>query len=202
MRTRPHTSRGFSFSEITAVVAILGVVTAMALPALTRFENNAAFRGACNEVAHLLVMARDRAILKGQETGLRWVASGGDLVFTMYEDGNRNGVLTDDIKKGIDKKVFGPFSLRGKYPGIAFAFVAGFSSPDPSGNPIGNLGDPIRLGSSNICSFSPLGKASPGTIYVSNGRERQAAVRITPTSAKIQVLEWTGPTTKWVRRYW
>ena len=202
MSVRRAHSRGFSFSEISAVLAIVGLMSAMSLPALSRFANNASFRGACNEVAHLLVMARDRAILKGQETALRWVASGGDLVFTMYEDGNKNGVLADDIRRGVDKPVYGPFSLRGKYPGIAFAFVAGFAAPDPSGNPIGNLGDPVRLGNSNMCSFSPFGKASPGTIYVSNGATRQAAVRITPASGRIQVLEWTGPTTKWVRRYW
>ena len=38
-------------------------------------------------------------------------------------------------------------------------------------------GDPIRFGSSDMLSFSPLGTATPGTFYLA-GDGAQAAVRV------------------------
>jgi prepilin-type N-terminal cleavage/methylation domain-containing protein len=194
-------TRGASLPELVVVLAILGIVFTLGLPPLTDVLAEEGLATAAREVSTILIGARDRAVFQGVDVGVKWVSSGGDLVLSVYQDGNGNGVTTADIKKGVDRLVAGPFGLRNKYPGITFSFVPGFNGTDPGGAAIGDLADPIRFGASNICSFSPVGESSPGSVYLSSRRSRQAAVRVTPANAKIQVFTWHGKTLKWVKRW-
>ena len=193
--------RGTSLPELLVVLLILGLVFALSVPALSDLLAEEGLQTAAREVSAILTTARARAVFQGAEVGVKWISSGGDLVLSVYQDGNGNGVTTADIKKGVDRLVAGPYWLRGKYPGISFSFVPGFDDLDPGGAPIGNLTDPLRFGRSDICSFSPLGKASPGSVYLSNRKRRQAAVRVTPANAKIQIFTWHGKSLKWIKRW-
>jgi type II secretory pathway pseudopilin PulG len=193
--------RGTSLPELLVVLLILGLVFALSVPALSDLLAEEGLQTAAREVSAILTTARARAVFQGTEVGVKWISSGGDLVLSVYQDGNGNGVTTADIKKGVDRLVAGPYWLRGKYPGISFSFVPGFDDLDPGGAPIGNLTDPLRFGRSDICSFSPLGKASPGSVYLSNRKRRQAAVRVTPANAKIQIFTWHGNSLKWIKRW-
>jgi type II secretory pathway pseudopilin PulG len=193
--------RGTSLPELLVVLLILGLVFALSVPALSDLLAEEGLQTAAREVSAILTTARARAVFQGTEVGVKWISSGGDLVLSVYQDGNGNGVTTADIKKGVDRLVAGPYWLRGKYPGISFSFVPGFDDLDPGGAPIGNLTDPLRFGRSDICSFSPLGKASPGSVYLSNRKRRQAAVRVTPANAKIQIFTWHGKSLKWIKRW-
>jgi type II secretory pathway pseudopilin PulG len=193
--------RGASLAELAAVLSILGLVAAMSVPALSEILAEESLGAASREVAGILSAARARAVFQGAEVGVKWVANAGDLVLTVYQDGNGNGVTTADIRKGVDRLVAGPYWLGSRYPGVNFSFVPGMNGADPGGAPIGNLSDPIRFGNSNICSFSPVGHASPGTVYLSNRRSRQAAVRVSPTTAKVQIWTWHGKKLKWIARW-
>jgi len=193
--------RGNSLPELLVVLLILGIVFTLSLPALSDLLAEEGLQTAAREVSAILTAARARAVFQGAEVGVKWISSGGDLVLSVYQDGNGNGVTTADIRKGVDRLVAGPYWLHGKYPGISFSFVPGFNDLDPGGAPIGNLADPLRFGRSDICSFSPLGKASPGSVYLSNRKRRQAAVRVTPANAKIQIFTWHGKSMKWIKRW-
>jgi len=193
--------RGTSLPELLVVLLILGLVFTLSVPALTEFLAEEGLQAAAREVSAILTTARARAVFQGTDVGVKWISSGGDLVLSVYQDGNGNGVTTADIRKGVDRLVAGPYWLRGKYPGISFSFVPGFNDLDPGGAPIGDLADPLRFGRSDICSFSPLGKASPGSVYLSNRKRRQAAVRVTPFNAKIQTFTWHGKSLKWIKRW-
>jgi type II secretory pathway pseudopilin PulG len=193
--------RGTSLFELLVVLLILGITFTLSLPALTDLLAEEGLQTAAREVSIILTTARARAIFQGTDVGVKWISSGGDLVLSVYQDGNGNGVTTADIKKGVDRLVAGPYWLRGKYPGISFSFVPGFDDLDPGGAPIGNITDPLRFGRSDICTFSPLGKASPGSVYLSNSQRRQAAVRVTPQNAKIQMFTWHGKSLKWIKRW-
>ena len=193
--------RGSSLLELAAVLAVLGLLAGIGIAPVTDLLAEEGLISATHEVSAILTAACARAVFQGADVGVKWISQRGDLTLSVYQDGNGNGVTTADIKKGVDRLVAGPYWLRGKYPGISFSFVPGFNDVDPGGAAIGNLADPIRFGASDICSFSPLGKASPGSVYLSNKKRRQAAVRVTPMNAKIQIFTWHGRTQKWIKRW-
>jgi len=197
----PTSVRGYTLAELCAALALLGLVFSASVPALREILAEESLATASREVAGILTAARARAVFQNAEVGVKWIATGSDLVLTVYQDGNGDGVRTADIKKGIDRLVAGPYWLGSRHPGISFSFVPGMNGLDPSGAPIGSLSDPIRFGKSDICSFSPIGNASPGTVYLSNRNRRQAAVRVTPTTARIQIWTWHGKKIKWIPRW-
>ena len=57
--------------------------------------------------------------------------------------------------------------------------------------------DPIRFGPGDMLSFSPFGTATPGTFYLA-GEASQAAVRVSPGSARVRVLLCRNG--RWVER--
>jgi type II secretory pathway pseudopilin PulG len=192
--------RGITLPELVVSLALAGMITSTALPALSNILKKTSIDGATTDVALVFNLARNRAILSGRDTGVKWYAKNGDVVLTLYEDGNGNGVTTADIRKGVDRLVAGPYWMKGKYPHITFSFLPDFKGLDPSGNPIGNLSDPIRFGRGDICTFAPDGQASPGSVYLSNGVDRQSVVRVSPANGRIQIFDFEPKRRKWVRR--
>ena len=197
MRLPPRPFRGVTLFESLASLAVLFSLVALGLPVVAQIGGQAGLRAACNQVASHLHQARSRAAARRVDVGVRWVAAGGDATLYVYEDGNGNGVLSADVLSGVDRLVAGPYSLRVKDPSISFSFFPGFHGPDPGGSPIGNLADPYRLGEANMTTFSAVGHASPGTVYLSDGRGRQGAVRISPGSGRIQLYEWRPGSRRW-----
>ena len=196
-----HRARsGVSLFESITVLAILAILALLAIPALPKVLDRTSLEAATDDVLLAFTEARAFAITHGVDVGVKWFSRHGDVVLTTYEDGNGNGVLTADIRAGKDRLVAGPRWMRGKYPHVDVTFVPGFAGPDPSGAPIGNPDDPIRFGRSDICTFAPNGHASPGSVYLSDGKTRQSVVRVTPANGRIQVLDWHPETRKWVRR--
>ncbi len=192
--------RGITLPEMVMSLVLTGLIATTALPVLTGLLRKTSIEGATTEVALVFTLARQRAILAGRDTGVKWYAKDGDVVLTLYEDGNGNGVTTADIRKGVDRLVAGPFWMKGKYPHVSFSFLPDFRGLDPSGNPIGNLADPIRFGRGDICTFAPDGQASPGSVYLSNGVDRQSVVRVSPASGRIQIFDYDARKRRWIRR--
>ncbi len=197
--TRPP--RGFTFLELLAALAILALVLLVGIPALAGITSQMTIRSASNTVATVFQEARMRALFTRCDVGVKWTSGGGDLVLATYQDGNDDGVRTEDIARGVDKLVRGPVSMRARFGKISFSFIPGFTGPDPSGGAIGNLDDPIRLGRSDIASFSPQGTCTPGSIYISDRHGRQEVVRLHPIMSRIQVLEYRAGTRTWERLY-
>ena len=198
MRDRRPSRHGFPLPEVTIVLAVVSILVMISAPAVSELATQLSVRSATMELSAVFLRARARAVFERRNVGIRWISVAGDVSYTIYDDLNGNGVLTEDIRKGIDRPVVGPISMQKRYPGITFTFLPKFDARDPGGEKIGDLADPVRFGRSDICTFSPLGDSSPGSIYLSNGRNRQAVVRISPQTGKIQVYEWAKARKTWV----
>jgi hypothetical protein len=123
-------------------------------------------------------------------TAIRFEQQSDGDYFSVYADGNLNGVLADDIRRGIDRRVSGPFRLDGKAPGVWVGINRGVPAIPPDTG-ILDTRDPIRFGRSNMVSFSPLGTATPGTFYLA-GESLQAAVRVVGGTARVRLMVWRG----------
>ena len=104
----------------------------------------------------------------------------------MFVDGNRNGVRARDIAARVDRPLNAPARLSDLFPGVAIA-VSGEAGSDP-----------LRIGSSNLLSFVPLGTATSGSIYVRGRDGSQFAIRILGATGRVRVQRYDPQTRTWL----
>jgi prepilin-type N-terminal cleavage/methylation domain-containing protein len=179
--------RGHTLVEMIMVLAILVIFGTLSVPHIRAYSAEAHLIGAGQVFRGEFRKARSMAIARGVNTALRFESSpGGGWTLATYADGNRNGVLTADIRAGIDRRVTGPRQLTTGSGDVRVGINPGVVSIPPDSGPL-DPRDPIRFGSSNMLSFSPLGTATPGTFYLA-GAHAQAAVRVTPGTSRVRLM--------------
>src|SRR5262249_14962934 len=114
--------------------------------------------------------------------------------FAAYVDGNGNGVLSRDIAVNVDRPLGPPERLIEKFTGVEFGTEPGLPAVDPGGSPPGS--DPIRLGSSDMASFSAMGTSSSGSLSIKS-RARQYVVRVYGETGKTRVLMFDPQARQW-----
>ena len=185
---------GFSLIELLFSMAIAGTLTAMAVPQGLRALDDFRTRSAARYLAAQVLDARFTAIKQWTTNGLRFEAVGADYRISRVADGNRNGLRTSEIQRGVDRTLNEPERLDAHFSGVAFGILEGV--PDADGQPA-NGADGVRLGTSKVLSLNPDGTASSGTLYV-HGRDRsQYAVRVLGVTARIRVLKFDFVKGRW-----
>jgi type II secretory pathway pseudopilin PulG len=188
---------GHSLLEVVVVLAIIGAVVLSAMPAFASIQRRSALRAASAEMRSIFHLARSRAIARGRNAGVRFVKIGPNWYFTIYDDGDGDGIRTEDISRGVDRPV-GPPQLVFGASRIVSIGLPESTILDPDGDRLLPTASPVQFGRSAICSFSPLGQSSPGTVYLSDRDRGVYAVRVYGTTAKIRVLRYEPSTRKWM----
>jgi len=183
--------------SLTELVFALGLATigAAALPQLLTSVDDIRAAGAARYVAARLQLARMEAVGRGRSVALRFARSGGSFTFASYIDGNRDGVRSRDILDGVDYLLQGSERLPDRFAGVDFGALSGLPPADPTGTAPG--ADPIRLGSSDMVSFSPLGTSTTGTLYLKGRRDAQYAVRVFGETGKARTLKFNKRSGQW-----
>ncbi|HEV8582365.1 MAG TPA: GspH/FimT family pseudopilin [Thermoanaerobaculia bacterium] len=192
--------RGFSLAELLAVLALLGSLLAIAAPPLLRISGDLRVRLAAEELVGVLRLARAYAVRNSARVAVKFrTEKTGAVTFTLYRDGDGDGVLTRDIDKGVDPQVGPPRRLSNLGRGVGFGFPPGPPPTDPGspGKPLTGLDDPIRFNQSDLASFDPLGTSTPGTLYFTDHQSRLAAVRVFNRTGKVRVLFYDPETRVW-----
>jgi hypothetical protein len=175
-------------------VLVIGVPPLLQLAAGLRVELAAA------EVASTFHVARAYAIQHSANVGLKFlVESDGSVTWALYRDGDGDGVLSADIESGDDPLALPRTRLAHLGRQIRFGFPPGRAPRDP-GDPrrrLSGLDDPIRFNRSDIASFSALGTATPGTVYITDGMHHLAAARVTGRTGRIVRLSYDVVSERW-----
>jgi type II secretory pathway pseudopilin PulG len=181
-------TRGHSLVEMLVVVAIMMTMAAVASPFFRPMFADAHLLAAGREFCSTFRLAASAAVRSNVYTAIRFEREGEQVRYAVYRDGDRDGVRSDDIARGRDTLVAGPFPL-----GTGSTVRVGIRPGTPAIPPERGVlsGDPIRFGNSDIISFSPLGTATPGTFYLA-GDGAQAAVRVTGSTARVRIMIWRG----------
>lgn len=194
------TNTGFQLLEIIVVLAITGALAVTTVPRFFEWSAGLRVRLAAAEVASTFQRARIEAARRRQNLGIKFhEEASGEISWTLYRDGDGDGIRSRDIERGIDPQVAPSRLLRHLGRQVRFGFPGGPAPRDPGNldRPLGSLEDPIRFGGSDIASFGPLGTATPGTAYLTDGRRHLAAVRVLGASARVKVIEYDPSRLVW-----
>lgn len=188
-------SRGYSLIELLVAVTILVIVTAMAVPIVLYSAEQSRAAAAARYVAGRIAVARMEAVKRSAYVALRFESQDGHYRFGTYVDGNGNGVRSADIARKIDFSLVRAERLENHFSGVTFGLHEGVLPVTPEESLAG--GDPIRLGRSDLLSFSPLGSATSGTLYIRGERKQQFAVRVLGVTGRVSVLRFDFPNRRW-----
>jgi hypothetical protein len=182
--------RGYSLVEATVAMGVILVMAAVAVPHFRARFADAHILGAGQQFRSSFRLAWSTAVRTGVYTGIRFERlDDGRVFYSVYSDGNTNGVRSVDITSGEDRRIAGPYPLSGGAPTVRVGINPGVPNLPPATGELS--GDPVRFGRSDILSFSPLGTATPGTFYLA-GDSAQAAVRVNGGTARVRLMLWRG----------
>jgi len=188
--------RGYTLVEMLMVLAILVVFGTLSVPHIRAYSSEAHLLGAGQVFRGEFRKARSMAAMRGVYTAIRFESQPDGWHISIYADGNRNGVRSAEIAAGIDRRVAGPRQLTTGSGDVRVGINPGTPRMPPEGGML-DASDPIQFGASNMVSFSPLGGATPGTLYLA-GPYAQAGVRVNPASARVRLMVCRGG--KWIER--
>jgi type II secretory pathway pseudopilin PulG len=193
---RVTTSRGYSLLELVFVSGIAVTLSGIAVPPLLTAMDDVRAAGATRYISARFQRARIEAVLRSAEVALQFTQSPSGYAYAVYVDGNRNGLLTREIQRGIDRLIGAPERLSDQFPGVDFGAIPGLPPVDPGGTAPGS--DPIRLGAGSFASFSAKGTSSTGTVYIRSQRDAQYAVRIFGETGKTRMLKFDRRARQWI----
>ena len=181
---------GYTVIELLFVLGAIVLVAGITVPTMIGTIDRSRGMAAARFLASRLTLARTQAVSWGRSVALRFEDDGNGIAFSVYEDGNRNGVQTADIQRHVDRQLEPRILLSEQFPGVAIGMTPG----DPPAAA-------VRLGGTTLLSFSPLGTATSGTIFVRGRDGTQWAVRVLGVTGRTRVLRYAPETGEWTTAF-
>jgi type II secretory pathway pseudopilin PulG len=180
---------GYTLVEILVVLGIGVVMAAVMVPSARAFFAETHVLAAARKFKWQFLKTRSDAVRSNEYRAIRFESCDSGDCYSVYRDGDGDGVLRVDIERGRDVRVAGPFALSSGAPGVRIGINPGVRAIPPETGLL--TGDPIRFGRAEMISFSPLGGATPGTFYLA-GDGAQAAVRVHGGTGRVRMMFWRG----------
>jgi prepilin-type N-terminal cleavage/methylation domain-containing protein len=192
-------SKGYTLAELLAVLAIVAMAVAVALPAAAMLRDSGRAAAGARTMATLLSAQRWKSVSAHRVRGLQFRKTGGRWSWREVGDGNGNGLRSAEITRGVDPVLSADETLEAKVADVTLGIPAGGVYPEaPPGTDTVTAGDdPVRFGRSDLVSFSPVGSASSGTIYVTDGRRGLYAVVLFGPTARLRVWRYIPEERRW-----
>jgi hypothetical protein len=147
-------------------------------------------------LAGLLQRARLESLKRARPVAVRAEVIGDRTQLRLFADGNGNGVRQYDIDHGIDLPLTPMEWLDDQIRDISLRInqdvtdVSGVVKLEPGD-------DPLRIGNTSLLTFSPVGSATSGTLYVAAHRGPQMAIRVFGATGRVRVLMFDARTQQW-----
>ena len=190
-----HFASGYSYLELMFVMAFGVTLAGVAVPQTLTGLDDLRASGATRYLSARLQQARSEAVKRSADVAMQFVPSDRGYTFAVYVDGNRNGVRSRDIDRGVDRRLGAMERLGDSFSGVEFGAIADVPAIDSDGLAPGD--DPIRLGSSGLATFTALGTARPGSLYIRSRHGHQYAIRILGVTGRTRMLRFNARTRQW-----
>ena len=137
-------STGFTIVEAVVAVGIVLAMAAVAFPAFRPIFAEAHVLGAGRSFKSQFRLAASTAVRSSVYTAIRFERRGADVWYSVYQDGNQNGVRAVDITAGRDRLIAGPLPLTSGAPGVRVGFNPGVPAIPPDTGVLTGDPDPLR----------------------------------------------------------
>lgn len=179
--------KGMTLIEGLATLALCSMVTVVAAGVFGRMTQQSSTRALATTFQSLLAEATTRAVTERNTVSVVFMENERGCYGRLYRDGDFDGVNREDITSGVDRPISSSVYLRA---GLAFAGLPPAVQTDPLGNPISGS-EGARFGRGDILSFTPLGNATPGSLYLRDLKGREAwAFRVAGLGGRVRVFHW------------
>jgi Tfp pilus assembly protein FimT len=191
---------GITVLETVVYLLLASLLVAATLPALGEMRASAITAAGARHLAVTLHALRWKSVAQGRGHGLYFVEDPDGWAWYEVRDGNGNGLRTSEVRDGTDPTLTGPHRLGDVASGVALGFPQSgpFPKVPPGSGWIADLDDPIRIGNTNVLAFGPLGTASTGTLYVTDGGRHLYAVVLYGRTARIRVWRYSAARAQWI----
>jgi hypothetical protein len=186
--------RGIALIDVVFGAGVMAVLSSIAIPMLHAAQQHNEARVAARFLATRLQQARVEALRRNTAVAVRFDPADLDRI-RVYVDGDRDGVLESDISRGIDR-LLNESRLSDFTGPVGIRINQNIEEPD-TGVAIAAGADPLRIGSSALLTFSPLGSATSGTVYVAASRGPQMAIRMFGPTSRMRVLKYDPSRRQW-----
>jgi prepilin-type N-terminal cleavage/methylation domain-containing protein len=192
-------SKGYTLAELLAVLAIVAMAVAVTLPAAAMLRDGGRAAAGARTMASLLSAQRWKSVAGRRVRGLQFLKTGNVWSWREVADGNGNGLRTAEITRGIDPVLTPDDSLEHQDASVRLGLPPGGPYPEapPGTGSLSGGDDPVRFGRSDLVSFSPVGSASSGTIYVTDGRSGLFAIVLYGPTARLRVWRFIPRERRW-----
>ena len=167
-------------------LGVLVILAGLSVPLLTASREDAQVFAAARYLSAQAMLARSRAVQHGAAVGLRFEREGDGYRHALYLDGDSDGIRQSDVTSGIDRALGPHERLADVYPLVRFELDPAL--PSPAGGPAGGSTDPVRFGVTDTVTFTPLGTATSGSLYLRGRSGRQCVLRVLGSTARMRLL--------------
>jgi hypothetical protein len=135
------------------------------------------------------------AVSRSANVAIRFVQAGTGYSYRVYTDADGDGVRTDDVTNGVDPPLGVAERLSDNFSGVDFGVLPGLP-PVEAGSPAPGT-DPIKLGSSNLLSYSSIGASSSGSLYIRGRGSAQYVIRVLGDTGRVRILKFDARLHQW-----
>jgi hypothetical protein len=188
--------RGAALIDVIVATSLCFVMAALAVPVVGGTLDRERTIVGAQYLAGQLLRARLESLKRACSVAVRIELIGERTALRLYADGNGNGVLQRDIDRGSDLPLTPPGWLDDQARDLSLRInqeivdVSGAATLEPGD-------DPLRIGNTALVTFSPVGSATSGTLYVAAQRGPQMAIRVFGATGRVRVLMFDARTRQW-----
>lgn len=191
--------RGMTLVDAVVSLGVVTVLAGAAVPFFAAAREGPEVMAAARYLAAQAMLARSRALQHGAAVGLRFERDDDGFRFAMHVDGDGDGIRRADALSGVDRRLGAAERLREVYPRVRFELDPELP-PVASSAPAGANADPVRFGSGDTLTFSPLGTATSGSLYLRGQAGSQCALRVLGATGRIRLLCFDRAAGAWSER--
>ncbi len=179
-----HGSQGFTLLELIIVVAVMGLLSAIAIPAFSSFYGKCCVEAVAAEITGMIMEGKQN-FLEGRDSAIIFDPDKGKISLHSWKG-------EDDQWNTADDRLVRSFRFADKGGGLSF----GYGNYGPIDG-YGVTADGITFQNNRlVCNPELTGNA--GTVYLRSSSGAAIAITVNSTDLGYKVRSWEGR--KWVRR--